>query len=70
MKKHRLQFDLTPEALQALDELKEQAAAATRAEVIRKALRMYSWFLKQRESGTALMLKRGDAISQIEFLPW
>ena len=43
--KERLQFDFTPESLERLDRMKEQAQASTRAEVVRNALRLYEWFL-------------------------
>jgi metal-responsive CopG/Arc/MetJ family transcriptional regulator len=67
-KKHRLQFDLTVEALDQLDELKEQARALTRAEVVRNALRLYSWFLNQRAQGKEVLVRTGDEIEKIELM--
>lgn len=68
MEKHRLQFDLTPEALKSLDELKDQAKAATRAEVVRNALRLYAWYLTQHSQGYNVQLRKGDEVKQIELL--
>jgi len=67
-KKHRLQFDITHESLQELDALKEQARAATRAEVVRNALRLYSWFLSQQAEGKHILVRKGDRTEKIEFL--
>lgn len=45
--KERVQFDFSPEALQRLDDLKEKIDAATRAEVVRNALRLYEWIVNE-----------------------
>lgn len=47
--KERLQFDFTLDALERLDHMKEQTQAATRAEVVRNALRLYEWFVNDVE---------------------
>ena len=47
--KERLQFDFTLEAIKRLDELKEKTEAATRAETVRHALRLYEWFVKVKD---------------------
>jgi hypothetical protein len=43
--KIRVQFDFAPDALQRLDELKQESGARTRAETVRNALSLYEWFL-------------------------
>jgi metal-responsive CopG/Arc/MetJ family transcriptional regulator len=45
--KTKVQFDFTPEALEKLDSMKALDGAATRAEVVRNALRLYEWFLNE-----------------------
>jgi hypothetical protein len=45
--KERVQFDFFPEALQRLDQIKEKTEAATRAEVIRNALKVYEWLVNE-----------------------
>lgn len=57
MKKQRIALDLTPEAVQQLDELKVLAGARTRAEVIRNGLWLYRWFLDQTTQGYEVVLK-------------
>ncbi len=47
--KTKVQFDFTPEALDKLDSLKGLVGAATRAEVIRNALRLYEWFVNENK---------------------
>ena len=43
--KERLQFDFSEEMLQKLDYIMEKTGAATRAEAVRNALRVYNWFI-------------------------
>jgi metal-responsive CopG/Arc/MetJ family transcriptional regulator len=47
--KERVQFDFSSEALQRLDDMKTRTGAATRAEVVRNALRLYEWFVSELE---------------------
>lgn len=68
MTKHRLQFDISPEALKELDQLREESGAATRAELLRNALRVYSWFLEHRREGFRLVLEKGSERTQVELL--
>jgi metal-responsive CopG/Arc/MetJ family transcriptional regulator len=44
--KERLQFDFTSDAIDRLDEIRDLIGAASRAEVIRNALRVYEWLIK------------------------
>ncbi len=65
-KKQRIQFDLTPEALKALDELKDISQATTRAELIKNSLRLFAWFLEKRIDGYDLLLRKGSSVEKIE----
>ncbi len=58
--KTRVQFDFTPDALQRLDEIKESTGAATRAETIRNALRLYEWFVKEAEPDSIVKIENSD----------
>lgn len=49
--KHRIQFDLTAEALEQVDALKNATGAGTRAELFRNALRFYAWLVKHEKNG-------------------
>lgn len=65
-KKQRIQFDLTPQALKALDELKDISQATTRAELIKNSLRLFAWFLEKRIDGYDLLLRKGKDVEKIE----
>lgn len=65
----RLQFDLTPEALRLLDALKVASGAATRAELVRNALKVYTTLLRWQQEGYQLRLAKGPEVRDIEFLP-
>lgn len=63
-KKTRLQFDVTADTLKTLDELRELSGVTTRAELFRRALKLYGWVLEQQEQGKKVIVKDGD--EQIE----
>ncbi|MCY4576807.1 MAG: hypothetical protein OXC55_09490 [Chloroflexi bacterium] len=67
-KRHRLQIDFSPEAHERLIRIRERSEAATNAEVVRNALRLYDWFLDQRARNSRLQLVEGDAVKEIEVL--
>ncbi len=66
--KTRLQFDFAPDALARLDEMKEMTHAATRAETVRNALRLYEWFINEAplDSTIKVVDKDDDVISQLK----
>ena len=43
----KVQFDFSPDALKRLETLKTQVDAATMAEVVRNALKVYEWMVTQ-----------------------
>jgi hypothetical protein len=45
--KERVQFDFSHDALKKLDDIKVKTDAATRAETVRKALKLYEWFVNE-----------------------
>lgn len=64
--KERLQFDFTPEALERLDRMKDQAQASTRAEVVRNALKLYEWFLNDVEpEDTIKVFDKGNEVISV-----
>ncbi len=67
-KRHRLQIDFSPEAHERLMRIRERSEAATNAEVVRNALRLYDWFLEQRARNSRLQLVEGDTVKEIEVL--
>ena len=63
--KERVQFDFSSEALQRLDELKLKVGAATRAETVRNALRLYEWFVNETDPESTIKVfdKSNEATS-------
>ena len=68
MEKFRIQFDLSAEAIERLDEIKAQAKAGTRAEAVRNALRLYGWYLAKRSEGYQLLLRKDNELKEIEIV--
>ena len=66
-KRHRLQI-FSPEAHERLMRIRERSEAATNAEVVRNALRLYDWFLDQRARNSRLQLVEGNTVKEIEVL--
>ena len=59
--KVRLQFDFSEEAVQRLDGLVTATESATRAEVIRNALRVYDYLVRKDKDGYEIeLVKEGD----------
>ena len=64
--KERVQFDFSPEALQRLDEIKMKIGAATRAETVRNALRLYEWFVNETDpESTIKVLDKSNEVTSI-----
>jgi len=60
MNRTRLQFDFTPEAVAALDAIVDQQNAASRAEIVRKALRLYQTVMESIAGGESFQMKGVD----------
>jgi hypothetical protein len=55
--KTRVQLDLTPRAMSLLTELKEKTEAATYAEVIRSAMKLYDGLISETERGSQFLVR-------------
>ncbi len=55
--KTRVQLDFSPRAMTLLSELKEKTEAASYAEVIRNALKLYDGLITEAESGATFMVR-------------
>ena len=65
---HRVQLDFAPEAYERLQLIKKRSGARTNAEVIRNSLRLYEWFLEQREGRQKIqVVDKGGNIREVEF---
>jgi hypothetical protein len=54
----RVQLEMPPQAMERLQRLKEKTEAASYAEVIRNALRVFEALVQEHESGSEFSLKR------------
>ncbi|HEY5237945.1 MAG TPA: ribbon-helix-helix protein, CopG family [Rhizomicrobium sp.] len=54
----RVQLELPPQAMERLQRLKERTEAASYAEVIRSALRLFEALVEEHEKGSEFSLKR------------
>ncbi len=59
----RIQVDLPPRSLDRLKRLQSLTEAASYAEVVKNALRLYEAVVEEVENGNDLLIKRGDSIS-------
>jgi alanyl-tRNA synthetase len=66
--KARIQFDFSKESINKLDEIVETVNASTRAEVIRKALTLFTQILEADQRGAQFMFKEKDG-SYVRILP-
>lgn len=68
VKSLRVQLDFSPEAVRRLLTVKEMSESPTNAEAIRKALKFYEWFLKQKQEDARLVIVKGDQQREVEFV--
>ena len=66
--RQRVQLEFTPEAMDRLRQIKSLANAGTNAEVVRNALRVYEWFLRQRAEEYKLQLVKDDQVKEVELV--
>jgi metal-responsive CopG/Arc/MetJ family transcriptional regulator len=66
--KARVQFDFSKESLAKLDEIKSTVNAATRAEVIRRALTLYTEILEAETRGAKILFRETDG-TLIQIMP-
>jgi hypothetical protein len=61
----RVQLEMPPQAMERLQRLKERTEAASYAEVIRSALRVFEALVEEHENGSEFSLKRasGEALA-------
>ena len=64
----RVQIDFSPTAYARLDAIRERSEAHSNAETVRNALRLYDWFLRQRDEGYEVRLVKGDEERAVELL--
>lgn len=63
-RKKRIQLDFTEEAAERLDELVRLNGAVSRAEVVRRALKLFDMAQQSADSGGELILRLPDGSEQ------
>ena len=58
--KTRVQLDLSPRAVERLNELKDKTEAASYAEVVKNALKLYDGMISEVEKGNEFLTKDKD----------
>lgn len=66
--RQRVQLEFTPDAMERLRQIRELASASTNAEVVRNALRIYEWFLKQKAEDYKFQLIKDDQVKEVELV--
>lgn len=66
--RQRVQIDFSADAFARLDEVRMLAEAKTNAEVIRNAIRVFEWFLKQQKAGFRIHLVKDGQAKDVELL--
>lgn len=66
--RRRVQIDFSSTAFARLEGIRERSEAQSNAEAVRNALRLYDWFLRQREEGYEVRLVKGDEERAVELL--
>jgi hypothetical protein len=56
----RVQLEMPPQAMERLQKMKDRTEAASYAEVIRNALRLFEALVDEHEKGAEFSLKRPD----------
>ena len=59
----RVQLEMPPQAMERLQRLKDRTEAASYAEVIRNALRLFEALFEEHEKGAEFSLKKADGES-------
>ncbi len=59
-KKNRVQFDFAPRSMERLNLLKAKTEAASYAEVVKNALRLYEALIEEVESGKQFLVRDKD----------
>jgi hypothetical protein len=62
--KERVQFDFSEDMLKKLDYIMERTGAATRAEAVRNALRVYDWFIDTDPNDNIKVIGKNDEVRQ------
>lgn len=66
--RYRIQLDFSPKTYARLLELRNRSETRTNAELVRNALRLYEWFLDQKEHGAKVQVVDGEQVREVELI--
>ena len=61
----RIQMEMPPKSVERLKRLQNVTEAASYAEVMRNALRLYEALIDEVEAGHEILVKRGDVVAPL-----
>jgi len=61
----RIQFEFSVEAMERLDALRAASKASSYAEVVRDAVRLYEWYVTQRDQGFEIGLLKDEQLVKV-----
>ena len=61
----RIQMDMPPKSVERLERLRDITEAASYAEVMRNALRLYEAMIDEVEAGHEILVKRGETVAPL-----
>ena len=61
----RIQMDMPAKSVERLERLRDVTEAASYAEVMRNALRLYEALIKEADAGHEILIKRGDVVAPL-----
>jgi hypothetical protein len=61
-KKYRVQLDFAPGAMERLNKIKVKTEAASYAEVVKNALRLYEALIEETENGKQFLVRDQDGV--------
>jgi hypothetical protein len=66
--RQRVQIEFSPDAFDKLREIKNMADHKSYADVVRKSLQVYDWFLRQQRDSWKIQLVKGDTVKEVELI--
>lgn len=66
--RRRVQIDFTDEDMNRLGELAKLEGLKSKAELLRNAIRLFEWYVEQKQKGYSIALRKGGRFRQVEVL--
>jgi len=68
-KNKRIQFEFSQSAYQSLLQLRSESGVKTLSDLVRNAIRLYQWYIKQKKEGyTLALVKNGKVEKEVEIM--